>query len=122
MTGALNSDPQPTVLPTRWAVAIGATDDERKEALRDLAASYWFCVYAWWRRSGGDAARAATATVASFTRWLGEFPPGPSDSGAGRMRKWLLERLAELAQQGVELGGAGSAGDRCRLGRTALCG
>ena len=51
---------------------------------------------------------AATATVASFTRWLGAFPPEAADSGVERMREWLPARLAELAPQGVELEGDGA--------------
>jgi serine/threonine protein kinase len=50
-----------------------------------------------------DADGAATATVASFTRWLGDFPPDPADSGAGRMREWLPARLAEVAEEGVDV-------------------
>jgi serine/threonine protein kinase len=108
MTDAPNSDSESTVAPTRWALAISAIGDERKEALNDLAASYWYGVYAWWRSAGLDAASAALATVASFTRWLGDFPPDAADSGAGRMREWLPARLAELAESGVELEGPGA--------------
>ena len=93
------------VLRSHWGRALGESDEDRGEALRELAASYWYCVYTWWRRAGLEAERAATATLASFTRWLGEAPPTASDSGARRMREWLQARLAELAQVGVKLEG-----------------
>jgi serine/threonine protein kinase/Leucine-rich repeat (LRR) protein len=103
MSDPLNTDAESTVTSTRWAIAVGEKGEVQKEALSDLAASYWYCVYAWWRRAGMDAAGAATATVASFTRWLGDFPPDPLDSGAARMREWLPARLAELAEEGVDV-------------------
>jgi Protein kinase domain len=90
---------------SRWDVTVGGSGEDRREAFRELAASYWYCVYAWWRRAGLEAARAEMATLASFERWLGEAPPGELDSGAGRMREWLPARLAELAREGVELQG-----------------
>ena len=77
-------------------------------ALGELAASYWYAVYVWWRRSGleAEAAGAAgAATVASFTRWMTTHPPGAEDSGAGLMREWLPGRLAELAVEGLEVEG-----------------
>jgi serine/threonine protein kinase len=80
-------------LPSRWARIVQGDP----EAFRELAGSYWYCVYVWWRRTGLDAEQAATATVASFTRWAGTAPPHASDSDAGRMRQWLPTRLAELA-------------------------
>ncbi len=93
---------------SRWARALEGHIDDRREALRELASSYYYCAYAWWRRAGLDAGQASTATVASFTRWLGEAPPAPQDSGAGRMREWLPARLAELTESGVELEGEGA--------------
>lgn len=97
MTGDPKSGPRATGTPTRWALAIGATGEERK------AASCWYCVYAWRRRTGLDAATAATATVGTFTRWLGDLPPAAADSGAERRREWLPARLAKMAKQGVEV-------------------
>ena len=90
---------------SRWNRVLSGDEDDRREALTELAASYWYGVYAWWRRSGLEAADAVTATLASFNRWLGEAPPKISDSGASRMREWLAARLAELVEQGVELTG-----------------
>ncbi len=74
--------------------------------MTELAASYWYGVYAWWRRAGLEATDAVTATLASFNLWLGEAAPKTSDTGASRMREWLAARLAELVEQGVELTGS----------------
>src|SRR3954451_23518525 len=103
-----NVTPTSTSVRTRWSVAVAGAGEARREAFGDLAASYWYCVYAWWRRSGLEAASAATATIACFTRWLGEAPPKASDSGVARMREWLPARLAELGDEGVELEGEGA--------------
>jgi outer membrane biosynthesis protein TonB len=72
------------------------------QALRELAASYWYPVYAWWRRVGCDPARAASATEACFTRWIDREPPRADDPGAGRFREWLRRRLPVLAVSGVK--------------------
>ena len=91
---------------SRWARATsGPRAEDSLAALGELAGSYWYCVYAWWRRAGLEADPAATATVASFTRWLRSAPPRADDSGAGRMRNWLPARLAELAAEGLRLDG-----------------
>ncbi len=108
MSEANSADAEPVTAHSRWARALEGPAGDRREALRELAASYSYCVFAWWRRAGLDAADASTATVASFTRWLGEAPPSPTDSGAARLREWLLARLAELAGEGVELEGDGA--------------
>lgn len=91
----------PTPAPGRWARALTG----EAEPLRELAESYWYCAYAWWRRAGLDADHACTATVASFTRWLSTKPPSREDSAAPRLRAWLPARLAELAGTGIKLQG-----------------
>src|SRR4051812_38648684 len=85
--------------PGRWARALDGDTD----ALSELAGSYWYCVYAWWRRSGRTPEDAALATVASFTRWLEETPPRAEDSGSGRLREWLPARLSEVVEHGLDL-------------------
>ena len=91
---------------SRWARATDdASRDDARAAFRELVETYWYCTYAWWRRAGLDAAHAGRATLASFTRWLGETPPRASDAGAARMREWMPARLAELAAAGVKLAG-----------------
>jgi len=100
MTGPPNTEAEPAASRSRWGRVVGGNGADRTEAFTELAASYWYCVYAWWRRAGLDANRAAT--LASFTRWLGESPPTALDSGAARLREWLLARLAELARHDLE--------------------
>ena len=90
---------------SRWARAISDEGEAGREALREMAASYWYCVYAWWRRAAFDAESAAGATQSCFARWLGEAPPRAEDSDGGRMREWVLARLGEIEAQGVMLNG-----------------
>jgi hypothetical protein len=71
-----------------------------RESLRELAGSYWYCVYAWWRRNGRD--DPAAATVACFTRWLTSELPAPEQTGAARFREWVRARLAKSAEEGIE--------------------
>ena len=80
---------------SRWARAL----EGDAEALRELAASYWYPVYAWWRRSGFD--DAGTLTQACFARWLTAVPPQATEPGAARLREWLLAQLPALAAEGV---------------------
>jgi len=87
---------------SRWGRATSDAGDDGREALSELAASYYYCVYAWWRRAGHEAEAAAAATLASFARWLGDAPPRRTDSGSERMRTWLLERLVELSGETLE--------------------
>ena len=81
--------------PGRWTRAVAGD----REAFRELAGSYWYCVYAWWKRTGREDANAAT--LACFSRWLGSAPPKPEHTGAGRMREWVRARLAELVESGA---------------------
>lgn len=88
--------------PSRWARATRGD----QEAFRELAGSYWYCAYAWWRRSGIEPAQAAAATAAAFTRSTPDAPPpGEAHSVNTRMRLWLPAYLAELAEKGVEFEG-----------------
>ncbi len=89
--------------PSLWSVAESGTPDVAAKALCELAGSYWYCVYAWWRRAGLDAKHAATGTLACFTRWTGSAPPAKSDTGAESLRLWLVARVNELAIAGVKL-------------------
>ncbi|MGB8166903.1 MAG: serine/threonine-protein kinase [Chthoniobacteraceae bacterium] len=87
---------------SRWGRATSDAGEDAREALSELAASYYYCVYAWWRRAGHEAESAAVATLASFGRWLGEAPPRRSDSGSETMRTWLTQRLVELSGETLE--------------------
>ncbi len=93
---------EPAPSSSRWALAIFASGEEGREALRELAGSYDYCVYAWWRRAGREAEPAMAATIAAFDRWLGASPPQRTDSGSERMRTWLAERLVELNEEDLE--------------------
>src|SRR3954470_24885146 len=108
MASAVNDPPKPSSAEgsaSRWGQALGA---EGKAALQDLAGSYWYCIYAWWRRTGATRAEAAEATIACFTRWFDLAPPRAEDAASERMRTWVPARLAELAEAGVEFEGPAS--------------
>ena len=85
-----------------WATAAKSHPALAAKAIRELAESYWYPVYEWWRRAGCTASRAAQATEACFSRWIETEPPRPQDPGAGRLRTWLLERLPAMAAAGVK--------------------
>jgi hypothetical protein len=59
---------------SRWARATAEASGDARETLSELAASYDYCVYAWWRRAGREAEAAMAATLAAFDRWLGASP------------------------------------------------
>ncbi len=88
-----------------WSRTVGVDGQPDPQALRELAETFSYCVYAWWRRAGLDPVSTATASIACFERWLGEFPPRPGDENVARMRDWMIARLPELAEQGVKLNG-----------------
>src|SRR3954463_15448193 len=91
------------VPPSRWSLALTAEGVARQDALRELLGSYWYCLYAWWRRAGLEAEEATAATLACFTRWVGDSPPAVEDAGAARMREWVPARLAAMADEAVEI-------------------
>ena len=86
------SEPAPQTAG-RWAAALAGD----AAALRALGESYWYCAYAWLRRTGLDPVSATAATLAGWTRWLTAEPPQPQDDGAARLREWLPARLASVA-------------------------
>lgn len=73
---------------SRW---VRATNGDG-EALRELAGSYWYCAYAWWRRSGWDAEAAATATLACFT--ILDGPRGGLVSHSGKPSRDAILRAS----------------------------
>ena len=95
------SPPDSGVMRSRWALASRGGG----KAFRELAESYWYCVYAWWRRAGLDAVKAPTATLASFSRWLSDPTPPGAEADSNRLREWIPARLAELSVSGVKLKG-----------------
>jgi serine/threonine protein kinase len=84
---------------SRWARVF--SEQEWRGAFGELASSYYYCAYAWWRRSGLTPPRAAEATVNSFTHWLNEGRPLREDPGSSQMREWMPARLGELEESGV---------------------
>lgn len=89
----------PAMVASRWAQAIAG----EAEALRELAGSYWYCIYAWWRRAGLEPESADAATVSAVDRWLTTEPPGADEGQAGRLREWLPARLNQLSSEALEL-------------------
>src|SRR4051794_12049336 len=89
------ASPDAAASPGRWERALRG----ERGALRELAGSYWYCVYAWWKRAGhGD---PAAATMACFTHWLSTAPPHAEHTGASRLCEWLRARLAEVFPENV---------------------
>ena len=81
----------------RWTLALAGD----VKVMHELADRYWYCGYAWLRRSGLDPASAVAATHANWTRWITTDPPQPHDPDAARLREWLLARLtASIAHDG----------------------
>jgi formylglycine-generating enzyme required for sulfatase activity/predicted Ser/Thr protein kinase len=85
---------------SRWGRVLH--EEDWRASLEELAGSYYYCVYAWWRRDGLAPAETAEATVATFSRWLAERRPMLMDSGATSMREWAPQRLAELERNGID--------------------
>jgi hypothetical protein len=88
--------------PGHWKTALSSDGESARRAMTEIAASYWYPVYAWWRSAGLPAEKAAIATEASFTRWRDREPAARTDEGAARLREWLLVRLRGLASSGVK--------------------
>ena len=94
--------PSGGVQPGRWSVVL-AGGEGATAALRELCGSYWYPIYAWWRRVGLPQAKATTATEASVARWLGSALPTATDAGTHHFRAWVHAQLPQLATGGVKL-------------------
>ncbi len=92
----------PAVGSGLWSTASGGDTATAAEAMQLLAARYWYPVYAWWRRVGCTATKAASATEACLSRWIEREPARADDPGAARWRAWQLRRLPVLAVAGVK--------------------
>jgi RNA polymerase sigma-70 factor (ECF subfamily) len=78
---------------TRWSVvraAAGRDSAAATAALATLCDVYWYPVYAFIRRSGGDAEQARDLTQDFFTRLLEKRDLGSADPERGRFRSYLL--------------------------------
>lgn len=102
MSSALSPTTEPALSSGTWANALTGGDDAARDAISTIAASYWYPVYAWWRRAGLSQEKATTATEASFARWQHSEPPALDDTNAMRLRLWMVTRLNQLANQGIK--------------------
>src|SRR5687768_10895688 len=99
---AASESSEPAAPPSRWRRAQAGCASDARLAIQELAESYWYCIYVWWRRLEPSGARAATATLACIQRWLNETPLKPG-ADIARLREWIPARLVELATSGVKL-------------------
>ena len=82
---------------TRWSRvgrAGAPSDSEAREALTELCRAYWFPVYAYIRRKGHDADRAADLAQDYFARLIEKGTLAAADPVKGRFRAFLLADLA----------------------------
>jgi RNA polymerase sigma factor (sigma-70 family) len=82
-------------LPTRWTVVVAAaarqTSDERaRQALAELAQTYWYPLYAYIRRRGYEAAAAEDLTQEFFAQLIEKRFLEAVDREKGRFRAFLL--------------------------------
>ena len=78
---------------TRWSLVQAAGDlqrDDSSEALSELCQSYWFPVYAYFRRRVGDVAEAQDLTQEFFARMLEKNYLADVRRDRGRFRTFLL--------------------------------
>lgn len=82
---------------TRWSQIQKAgdpVDSEAREALTELCRGYWFPIYAYIRRKGHDADRAADLAQDFFTRLIEKGTLAAADPSKGRFRAFLLADCA----------------------------
>lgn len=78
---------------TRWSLVQAAGDsrhDNSQEALGELCQSYWFPVYAYFRRRTGDAVEAQDLTQEFFATVLEKNYLSDARQDRGRFRTFLL--------------------------------
>ncbi len=78
---------------TRWSLVAAAGDvcrDDSREALGELCQSYWFPVYAYFRRRTGDAVEAQDLTQEFFATVLEKNYLSDARQDRGRFRTFLL--------------------------------
>ncbi|MFN3241705.1 MAG: RNA polymerase sigma factor [Planctomycetota bacterium] len=78
--------------PTRWSLVqrARAGDEQGRQALAELCASYWAPVYAFFRRDGMAEAAARDLTQGLFAELLERGDVAGGDPGKGRFRSYLL--------------------------------
>jgi RNA polymerase sigma-70 factor (ECF subfamily) len=84
----------PTTCWSRVGRAGDPSDSQAREALTELCRVYWFPVYAYIRRKGHDADRAADLAQDFFTRLIEKGTLAAADPVKGRFRAFLLADCA----------------------------
>jgi RNA polymerase sigma-70 factor (ECF subfamily) len=78
---------------THWTVILAAgqaTSGEARRAMAELCETYWYPIYAFVRRQGGDPDEALDLTQGFFARLLERRDLAGIERGRGRFRGWLL--------------------------------
>lgn len=78
---------------TSWSLvrrAGGDTSPERRRALEELCALYWYPLYSYLRRRGAEAAEAEDLVQGLLARILERRDLAGLDPGRGRFRAWLV--------------------------------
>lgn len=81
---------------TSWSLVNQANADDssvKNQALENLCRAYWYPLYAYLRRSGNDANRAADLTQAFFVELLEKQVLQSADHNRGRFRSFLMAAL-----------------------------
>ena len=89
--------PNPNFAATRWTLILSAnnwrTDTSAHRALNQLAALYWFPLYAYARRQGNSPAESEDLIQSFFTRLLEKNALSAADRSKGKFRSFLLASL-----------------------------
>jgi DNA-directed RNA polymerase specialized sigma24 family protein len=78
---------------THWSIVLSAGRDPSADAgaaMASLCETYWYPVYAFIRRRGGDADKAMDLTQGFFARLLEKRDLAGVDRARGRFRSWLM--------------------------------
>jgi RNA polymerase sigma-70 factor (ECF subfamily) len=78
---------------THWSIvrqAVGRDDPAAKQALATLCESYWYPIYAYFRRSGKNSHDAEDLTQGFFAKLLTHETLAAADPEKGRLRTYLL--------------------------------
>ncbi|MCY2961918.1 MAG: sigma-70 family RNA polymerase sigma factor [Planctomycetota bacterium] len=87
-------DPHPRFLTTRWSLVAAAGDSERaREALGELAQTYWFPLYAFARHLGVAPHEAEDVVQSFFARLLETHDLARVVRGEARFRSFLRAAL-----------------------------
>lgn len=105
--------------PTRWSVVLAAGGREggsrARQALEELARSYWFPLYAYLRRRGHGPQAAEDLVQGFFARLLEHEGLAAVDQGKGRFRSFLLASLKHFAADEWDKGQAQKRGAGARM-------